>query len=504
MSMVVALFWSLVHSIWQGGVLHAGAWLVTWRSRSASQRYLLLCAAQLGLVVAFVSTLLHELDVGSGAPSGEWTPAHGASSWLPGLMLGSVAAWGAGLALMTARMAGALRGVVRLRNSAAPLPGWQPALERATARLGLRRAVAIVEAAVDTPLTLGWLRPVVLMPLGWAAQLPPHVVEAAILHELVHVKRHDYLINIAQHVVEALFFYHPSVWWLSRRVRAERELSCDQAVVDSHLDPLEYAAALLALERQRGLDRTVTVSELGLAAARGELSARVEHVLSRHPAQLVDRRRGLGVAVAALALVAAASLGACLVSTDDTGEVGLPETSEGGQGAAQVLAAPVGPRWLPASVSRHGAAIEAAAAAHRVDPALLSLVVLVESGGDPNAQSPGGALGLMQVMPATAATIAAGRGLPAPTAAQLREPAFSLDFGAYLLARLLAPAVGTPSAEQVRLAAIGYNGGPGALRAHLEGRALWRETERYSWLLSQLWTERDADSSATYQALAAQ
>jgi D-alanyl-D-alanine endopeptidase (penicillin-binding protein 7) len=216
MSLIVALFWSLVHSIWQGLALHAGAWLITARSRSAPQRYLLLCAAQLGLLVAFVSTLLRELNGASVAPAAPWSSAHGAPAWLPGLMLASVAAWGAGLTLMAARLARAFHGVGRLRQSAAPLLAWQPAVERAAARLGLRRAVAIVEAAIDSPLTLGWLKPVLLLPIGWAAQLPPHVVEAAILHELVHVKRHDYLINIAQHLVEALFFFHPSVWWLSR------------------------------------------------------------------------------------------------------------------------------------------------------------------------------------------------------------------------------------------------------------------------------------------------
>src|SRR5690606_34958506 len=125
---------------------------------------------------------------------------------------------------------------------------------------------------------------------------PPHVVEAAILHELVHVKRHDYLINAAQHVVETLFFFHPSVWWLSRQVRAQRELSCDQAVVDSHLDPLDYAAALVALEQQRALGRGGAAgSELGLAVARGELSARVEYVLSRRGVE-PEPRGGLGAA----------------------------------------------------------------------------------------------------------------------------------------------------------------------------------------------------------------
>jgi soluble lytic murein transglycosylase-like protein len=137
--------------------------------------------------------------------------------------------------------------------------------------------------------------------------------------------------------------------------------------------------------------------------------------------------------------------------------------------AAIQTATAAGPRWLPDSVSRFRRAIEAAASAHGVDPVLVSLVVLIESRGNPDAVSPGGAVGLMQVMPGTAAAIAAERGLAAPTPAQMHEPGYNLDFGAYYLAKLLASFAGKPPAEQVRLAAIGYNGGPRILRAHLEG-----------------------------------
>jgi soluble lytic murein transglycosylase-like protein len=495
MSLIVALFWSLVHSIWQGLLLHAGAWFVTARLRSAPQRYVLLCTAQLGLVAAFVATLSRELGTAPVIVAPALVPpdALGAPAWLPGLMLASVAAWGVGLTLMSARLARAFHGVAQLRKSAVPLLAWQPAVERAAARLGIRRPVVLGEAAVDSPLTLGWLKPVLLMPLGWAAQLPPHVVEAALLHELVHVKRHDYLLNIAQHVVETLFFFHPSVWWLSRQVRMQRELSCDEAVVDSHLDPLDYASALLALELQRALSPLSPGSELGLAAVRGELGTRVQHVLSRRGVKPAAPRRGLGAAVLALALGAAAGLGACLGGADE---------APSAEAFASLESPSVGPRWLPDSVTRFAEAIEMAATSHRVDPALVSLVVLVESRGNPNVESPGGALGLMQLMPATAARIAAERGLPAPTPAQLREPAYNLDFGAYLLAQLLAPSAGTPSPEQVRLAAIGYNGGERVLREYLAGRrVLYPETEHYSSLLSQLWAERDAESSATYRSL---
>lgn len=505
MSLIEALFWSLLHSVWQGFVLHAGAWLVAARMRSAPQRYAVLCMAQFGLVLAYAGTLLGELSAAPVASVVTAPASAGGLAWLPGFMLVSVALWSVGLALMTARLLHAFRGVERLRQGAAPLLALQPALELAAARLGLRREVTIAEARVDSPLTLGWLKPVLLMPLGWAAQLPPQVVEAAILHELVHVKRHDFVVNAVQHIVETLFFYHPSVWWLSRKIREQRELCCDQAVVDSHLDPLDYASALVALEQQRGLVRPLAANELSLAVARGELSARVAHVLSRRGAA-PEPRSSLPAAITALVVVGAVLFGACLSGAPEGDADEATMTAAAGEEleetAAGIPAPPGGPRWLPDSVSRFGAAIAAAAAAHGVDPALVSLVVLIESRGDPDAVSPGGAVGLMQVMPGTAAEIAAERGLAPPTLAQMREPRFNLDFGTYYLAKQLALFEGRPLADRVRLAAIAYNGGPRILRAHLDGTAaLPAETQYYSMLLSHLWAERAANSSATYETL---
>jgi beta-lactamase regulating signal transducer with metallopeptidase domain len=499
MSVVIAVFYSLVHAIWQGVVFQLAAWLLTKHLRSAPQRYAALCAAQLGLAVAFLATLVAQLRAAAHVPTSLPLPETGAATWLAGFMLASVAAWSVGFALMLARLARAAYGVQQLRQRGAPLSAWQPMLDQRVARLGLWRAVAIVEAAVDSPLTLGWLRPVVFLPLGWATDLPPHVIEAAILHELMHVRRHDYLVNVAQHVLEALFFFHPSVWWLSRHVRRERELCCDQAVVLNQLDPLDYASALLAIEQQRSFAPNVT---LGLPVARGELSSRIEHVLSLRTMDVHARRTSPGAAVTALALTVAAALGACLGATDAGDASHAVATTEPALPEQPTAATSAMPRWLPESVSRFATSIETAATAHGVAPALVALVVLLESRGIPDATSPGGAVGLMQLMPRTAAAIAAERGLAAPTPVQLRDVAFNLDFGAYLLARQLAPHAYAPDAQQVHLAAIEYNGGPKMLRAYLEGgESLSTETERYSRLLGALWSERDADASATWASL---
>lgn len=146
---------------------------------------------------------------------------------------------------------------------------------------------------------------------------------------------------------------------------------------------------------------------------------------------------------------------------------------------------PLGVAWLPASVRRHEQAIVAAARHHGVDPGLLAIMVYTESRGRPEARSPAGARGLMQLMPSTAAEIAATRGLPAPTPARLLDPAYNLDLGAWYMARQL------ERFGELPLALAAYNAGPGRAAAHRRGEAgLPEETERYQATITALWRER--------------
>ena len=101
------------------------------------------------------------------------------------------------------------------------------------------------------PTVIGWLKPVVLLPASALAALTPQQLEAILAHELAHIRRHDYLVNLLQTLVETLLFYHPAVWWLSRRIRIERENCCDDLAVSLCGDPVAYAAALADLEALR-------------------------------------------------------------------------------------------------------------------------------------------------------------------------------------------------------------------------------------------------------------
>ena len=109
---------------------------------------------------------------------------------------------------------------------------WRQSLRRLCGQLRIRRPVRLLESAlVDVPMVIGWLRPVILLPASALSGLTPQQLEAIIAHELAHIRRHDYLINLLQSLIETLLFYHPAVWWVSRQIRREREHCCDDLAV---------------------------------------------------------------------------------------------------------------------------------------------------------------------------------------------------------------------------------------------------------------------------------
>jgi uncharacterized protein (TIGR03435 family) len=212
-----------------------------------------------------------------------------------------VPAWFAGVVLLLAR---ASAGWWRVRSVhktalASKRSKWQSAANRLASRLRLTRVVQIVELSeIDVPLVVGCLRPVVVLPIAALSQLNVAQVEAILAHELAHVRRHDYFVNLMQTLAETLLFYHPAVWWISARIRDEREHSCDDVAVAVCGDPVVYAAALTELEAWRS-------GELSLAAAAtgGSLLSRVRRILRVEVAE--DSRMSAWT----VGLVVAATLG---------------------------------------------------------------------------------------------------------------------------------------------------------------------------------------------------
>ncbi len=214
----------------------------------------------------------------------ERTLDRNAPIWLPWF----VALWGLGVMLLTLRLAGGWVITRRIRRTVIDIPGdrLHETLERLTARMRVSRPVrAFRSALVEVPTVIGWLRPVILVPVGAMAGLTPAQVEALVAHELAHIRRHDYLINLLQTVVETILFYHPAVWWVSHCVREERENACDDLAVRACGDRVAYARALCDLEHLR-----LAAPRLALAANGGSLLNRIRRLLDPAPrASLVSR-----------------------------------------------------------------------------------------------------------------------------------------------------------------------------------------------------------------------
>lgn len=398
----------------------------------------------LGLLACPAVVLWTWLD----APAGTVGAPGASPSWVPFVLT----AWALGAGALSLRLLGGWARLARLRRQVRPLEAAAQARLRAIAeRVGCHPSVRLVEAAwADGPLTLGWLRPLVVVPVGFFLGLPPACADALLAHELAHVARRDYLLNLFQRLIEALLFFHPVVWWLSRRLTQSRELCCDDRVVARFGHRHDYVRGLAQLAALRA-------SAVPAPAAHGgQIVSRIRRLV--HPP--VPRRAGGPLVLAALALLALPALAGPSSATVDIA-------------------------WLPPAVAQHAPHFEAAGARHGVDPRLLAIVTLVESKGRPKAISRLGSRGLMQIMPATGSDIATRRGLEGHADARLYEPAYNVDLGAWYLKQQL------DQFGDVALAAAAYNGGPDHVRAWLDGKtALRPETRRYMKRVSALWSAR--------------
>jgi len=149
-------------------------------------------------------------------------------------------------------------------------------LKHLAEKLGIKRTVEIAESAlVQVPAVVGWLRPVILLPATALTGLTAWQLEAILAHELAHIKRCDYLVNMLQTAVEILGFYHPAVWWVSHKIRAERENCCDDLAVAVSGDRVAYARALTSMEQVR------TGYTLAVAADGGGLFQRIRRLLAK-------------------------------------------------------------------------------------------------------------------------------------------------------------------------------------------------------------------------------
>ncbi|MBZ5498059.1 MAG: M56 family metallopeptidase [Acidobacteriia bacterium] len=350
--LMIALGWALMHFLWQGtGIaLILAAANASLRKSSAGVRYGLACIAMVLMVMALAGTFVWFAFALPAAPAAasdkgtlfagpEFVAAVGSSTralqvkallatcapWLDCL-------WLAGVIVFSARSAGGWVAAQRLRwTETTPVdPIWEQRAKRLAQALSVSFPVRISKSALaQLPAVVGWLRPVILVPASAFVGVDPQQLEALLAHELAHIRRHDYLVNLIQTAAETLLFYHPAVWWVGRRIRIERENCCDDLAVSACGDVLTYARALARLEELRA--RT---SKYAMAADGGVLIPRIRRLIaSGRPAE-----RGTKTwlaAVLALLTLGAAWVGAQVASSKQS-QAGSPVTGPGAKPPAAV------------------------------------------------------------------------------------------------------------------------------------------------------------------------
>ncbi len=313
-TLVPALALTLLHFLWQGALVGLLSWLglALLRNARPQARYAVAClgllasallpAIDLLLGLRGSGLMLPSLSVASGSTAAPFAVMPSSLMFDAGMMQTTsgdglawiVAFWAAGAGLLSLRMALGMFWVRRLCSVSISDAGQQlqACVDRLAQRFGIHRTINlhIVEIG-DSPVSAGWWRPVVLLPAAVVARMPAELLEALLAHELAHIRRHDYAVNLLQSAVEAILFYHPVVWWLSHRIRVERELVADDLAADVLGERRRLAVALSELDRIATTQSPFPHSQLAQAAHGGHLMSRIQQLLR-------PQRRGVGATLA--------------------------------------------------------------------------------------------------------------------------------------------------------------------------------------------------------------
>lgn len=322
-----ALGWTLLHSLWQGlfVVLVTIIILRLVPQRLSSVRYGVSVGALAAIIIASVVTFIlalpaHHEESQTAALAQPFYFVYAdnhspvASTWLVQAesFINHYAsaislAWSVGALLFSLRLLAGWFFITRLRQQAIPLGSpWTSVMDQLAAQLSLSRTVQLAESAtLHAPVAIGYLKPMILVPTGMLTGLTPEEAETILLHELAHIRRHDYLVNIIQSVFESLLFFNPFVWMISAIIRREREHCCDDAVVAYHGNPLAYAYALTRLEEVRLTHSSLALS---LAENKNQLLNRIKRIMEKSAKQYSNRDKIVPVVLLMTGLACASFL----------------------------------------------------------------------------------------------------------------------------------------------------------------------------------------------------
>ncbi|MFP4093036.1 MAG: M56 family metallopeptidase [Cyclobacteriaceae bacterium] len=355
-----ALGWTLLHSLWQISLLALLLYLVLLLCQRSDAQFrhgmavvgLILAASLpaytfLDIYIEEQKTAAFQKSMPTEKPEtayfqisevvSESTPETDAwiqfKSWLNRHIYWVSTFWLIGVVILSLRFTGSLWYLHHLRRGNLPLPErWQSKGHEIAHLLEIRRPIQFLASfKVKTPMMIGVLKPVVLLPASLLTQLPADQVEAILAHEIAHIYRKDYLVNLLQSVLEIIFFFHPALWWMSSLVKEEREKCCDDLAVMICGNSMAYVKALACVEEYRqnpGL-------ALAMSGKGSGLLQRIERLLSpeRSGNRLMPRMLSGSLAIILLTLLLSAKQGAMYQEVKKQAEIGgvylkelVPET----------------------------------------------------------------------------------------------------------------------------------------------------------------------------------
>jgi beta-lactamase regulating signal transducer with metallopeptidase domain len=320
-----ALGWMVIHSLWQATLiaLISGVLMLFLRKKAAKIRYIVANVALMCVLIASAVTFCLYYDFSNDEGTMTFTPAVESGLIDPQNQANTLAQispqppalnpaptlnpepstlisvegfkeyfnrnlpmilvfWVLGVALFMLRLLGGLSYIYYLKNRM-NFPAdeyWVDLIADLSERAGLKKGVELVESAmVRTPMVVGFLKPMILFPMGVINRLSPEEVEAILAHELAHVLRNDYVFNILQSVVEALFYFHPAVWWMSAQISNERESACDDIAINLIKNKMNYARALVAIQEMAYFPMTPALAFAG--QRKSQFMMRMQRILNQ-------------------------------------------------------------------------------------------------------------------------------------------------------------------------------------------------------------------------------
>ncbi len=331
-----AIAWTVIHAIWQISliVLLTAGLQALLRNTPARIRYFIWVGALFLVLASSLTTFIYYYlmdpaqllleqagdgnvptevmvqDMGTSVAQSSPGPLSIASAvtYVNDNILVIVMIWLVGMMLAFIRLLGNIGYVEYLKNKFNfPVDGyWEELLQSTIYKMGIRKKVTLLESAlVMSPMVIGHLKPVIFFPMGAINRLSPEEVEAILAHELAHIMRNDYLINLVVSCVESLYYFHPAMWWLTSQIKTEREHCCDDLAIEATGRPLQYAQSLVAVQEMAFTSPRLAMQFAG-KEKKSRFFLRVNRLIKPNTHSTNLRERSLAAVITALLVIVVA------------------------------------------------------------------------------------------------------------------------------------------------------------------------------------------------------